>query len=61
MATIRIADEYPSREVKVAAVIYPLGPKPVADEPEGEKITQAKVVRAPHRKAPKTTEGVSAK
>jgi len=69
MAVMRIVDEYPSREVKVAAAIYPLGPKPaspvpstVEDEPEDDEATRAKVVRAPHRKTPKaTTEGVAAK
>ena len=61
---MRIVDEYPNREVKVAAVIYPLGPKPVPAvvEDEEEVVAQAKVVRTPNRKTPRATvEGVTAK
>ncbi len=60
---MRIVNEFPTEERGIAAVIYPLGPKPkdplIEDEADG---VQAKVVRSPQRKSPKATvEGVVAK
>jgi hypothetical protein len=57
---MRIIDEFPNiPDRKIAARIYPLGPKPEMDVPEKpddkEDEAQAKVVRTPHRKGPRTT------